>query len=55
LACAFRFGHGGVKGRPKAIKVNRPWFVGMRAIRQPCLDTLLLRHRHRRSQCRHVV
>ena len=40
LACAFRFCHGGVKGRPKAIKVNRPWFVGMRAIRQPGLDTL---------------
>ena len=39
LACAFCFCHGGVKVRPKAIKVNRPWLVGIRAIRQPGLDT----------------
>ena len=45
--CAFCFCHSNIKVRPKAVEVNRPYFVEMRADRWPLPDIFRPMHRHR--------
>ena len=45
--CAFCFCHSNIKVRPKAIEVNRPYLVEMRADRQPRPDIFRQMRRHR--------